>query len=147
MIKFIEIKMNSMKKPIFSVIVLFTAALSVIAFTFPSGRPAVKKINPPQEKVIPAFPENVAKVLETSCFDSNSSSNAKALNKINFSKWNDLTAAQKVGKMQDIIDMVKKGDMPPSKYVTNYPERAPGQEQKDIVIKWANEESDKLMGN
>jgi hypothetical protein len=137
-----------MKKLILSGIILFAAVLAVMAFTYPAGNPSTNRINPPQEKVAPAFPENVAKVLETSCFDchSDASSNAKALLKINFSKWNDMSDAKKVGKMQDIKDMVTKGDMPPKKYVTNYPDRAPGQEQKDIIIKWVDEESAKLMG-
>lgn len=138
-----------MKKLILSGIVLFSTVLAVMAFTFPAGNPSTNLINPPQEKVAPAFPENVGKVLETSCFDchSNTSSNAKALSKINFSKWNDLSDAKKVGKMEAIKDMVTKGDMPPKKYVTNYPDRAPGQEQKDIISKWVTEESARLMGN
>ena len=66
---------------------------------------------------------------------------------MNLSKWNDLSAAKKVGKLQDIEDILKKGDMPPAKYVDRYPDHAPSQEQKDIIIKWAETESDKLMGN
>jgi hypothetical protein len=138
-----------MKKSILPVIVIIAAGLAIMAFTYPALHSLNKNINPPQEKVIQVFPDTVQKVLETSCFDCHgaTSSNTKALAKIDFSKWNDLTAAKKVGKLQDVIDVVNKGDMPPLKYVTNYPDRAPGKEQKDIIIKWANEESDKLMGN
>jgi hypothetical protein len=138
-----------MKKQILYSIAIFVTFLAIMAFTVPVNIFSGNRVNPPQEKVVSPFPENVAKVLETSCYDchSDASSNVKATGKLNFSKWNDLTAAQKVGKMQDIMDVTKKGDMPPAKYVTNYPDRAPGQEQKDIVIKWATEESDKLLGN
>jgi len=138
-----------MKKLILPGIVLFAAVLAVMAFNFPATTPFANQVNPQQENVVQIFPDTVQKVLETSCFDchGDASSNVKALGKVNFSKWNDLTPAQKVGKMQDIIDVVKKGDMPPAKYLTNYPDRAPGQEQKDIIIKWATEESDKIMGN
>lgn len=138
-----------MKKLIFSSILLIATVLAVMAFNYPSLSVSGKNINPPQEKVIRVFPDTVQKVLETSCFDCHgaTSSNTKALAKIDFSKWNDLPAAKKIGKLQDVIDVVNKGDMPPLKYVTNYPDRAPGKEQKDIIIKWANEESDKLMSN
>jgi hypothetical protein len=138
-----------MKKQILYSIAICVTFLAIMAFTIPVNIFSGNQVNPPQEKVVSPFPENVAKVLETSCYDCHgeTSSNAKALGKLDFSKWNDLKASQKVGKMQDIIDVVKKGDMPPAKYVTHYPDRAPTQEQKDIVIKWANEESDKLMGN
>jgi len=138
-----------MKKFILPVVVLFTAVLAVMAFNYPVAGDSGNFVNPPQEKVVPVFPENVAKVLETSCYDchSDASSNEKALLKVNFSKWNDQTAAQKVAKMQDITDVLKKGDMPPAKYTAKYPDRAMNQEQKDLIMKWAAEESDKLMGN
>ena len=66
---------------------------------------------------------------------------------MNLSKWNDLSAAKKVGRLQDIEDILKKGEMPPAKYVDKYPDRAPSKEQKDTIIKWAEDESNKLLGN
>ena len=136
-----------MKKLILSGIVLI-AALAVMAFTYPTVRLSASNINPPQEKVAPDFPEAVQKIFETSCFDCHgpASSNAKAKSKLNFSKWSDLSDSKKVGKMEAINEVVSKGDMPPAKYISNHPDKAPGQEQKDIINKWATEESAKLMG-
>jgi mono/diheme cytochrome c family protein len=133
-----------MKKQILSTVALFAAILALMAFTYPHG----KNGNPPQDKVVSLFPEDVQKVLETSCFDchTDAASNTKAKMKLNFSKWGELSDAKKVGKMESINEVVSKGDMPPGKYVTNYPDRAPGKEQKDIISKWVTEESAKLMG-
>jgi hypothetical protein len=133
-----------MKKQILFGAALFAVILAMMAFTYPYG----KNFNPPQDKVVSVFPEDVQKVLETSCYDchSDAASNAKAKMKLNFSKWSELSDAKKVGKMEAINDVVKKGDMPPAKYVTNNPVGAVGQEQKDIINKWATEESAKLMG-
>jgi hypothetical protein len=141
--------MNIMKKLNLPLIVLVIAILAMMAFIYPSRPSDRNNANPPQERVASPFPENVAKIFENSCFDchSDASSNEKALAKMNLSKWNDLTAAKKVGRLQDIQDILKKGDMPPAKYAAKYPDRAPNKEQKDIIIKWAGEESDKLMGN
>lgn len=138
-----------MKKLNLPAIVLVIAVIAMMAFIYPSRSSERNNTNPPQEKVVSPFPENVAKILENSCFDchSDASSNEKALAKMNLSKWNDLSAAKKVGRLQDIEDILKKGDMPPAKYVAKYPDRAPSQEQKDIIIKWAEAESDKLLGN
>lgn len=138
-----------MKKPFLPVIVIITTVLAIMAFAYPATRSLNSNNDPQQEKVVQAFPDDVQKVLETSCFDCHgaTSSNSKALGKVDFSKWNDLPDAKKVAKLQDIIDILNKGDMPPAKYVNNYPDRAPGKEQKDIIIKWASQESDKLMGN
>lgn len=138
-----------MKKQTLSFIVSIFAIIAFMAFIYPAKPAENKNANPPQERVKSPFPENIAKLFENSCFDchSDASSNEKALAKMNLSKWNDLSTAKKVGKLQDIQDILKKGDMPPAKYVAKYPDRAPSQEQKDIIIKWAGEESDRLMGN
>jgi len=137
-----------MKNRLFSIASMITVVLTVMAFTLPSGRHSNQGINPPQDKAASIFPEDVQKVLETSCFDchSEAASNAKAKMKLNFSKWSDLSDSKKVGKMEAINEVVSKGDMPPAKYISNHPDKAPGQEQKDIINKWATEESAKLMG-
>lgn len=133
-----------MKKLIFSGVALFAAALVMMAFTHPSAKIA----NPPQEKPASLFPEDVQKILETSCFDchTDAASNVKAKTKLNFSKWGELSDAKKIGKMESISEEVTKGEMPPQKYKTNYPEKALKQEQKDIISKWVTETSAKLMG-
>jgi hypothetical protein len=138
-----------MKKLSFPVIILVIAVFAMMAFIIPSGPDHSKHSIPPQVRVASPFPENIAKLFENSCFDCHSdiSSNEKALEKMNLSKWNDLDNAKKLGKMQDIIDVLTKDKMPPSKYVAKYPDRAPTQEQRDTIIKWAQEESDKLLGN
>ena len=137
-----------MKKLIIPGTVLVAAVFAAMAFNFPSDIHSGKSTNPPQEQVAQDFPEAVQKVFETSCFDchGDAASNAKAKMKLNFGKWSDMSDAKKVGKMQDIQDVVTKGDMPPKKYRENYPDRVPGQEQKDIISKWVTEESAKLMG-
>ena len=138
-----------MNKLNFPAIVLFFSISALMAFINPSRPSFGSQVNPPQEKVVSPFPQDIAKILENSCFDchSDASSNEKALAKMNLSKWNDLSAAKKVAKLQDIEDILKKGDMPPAKYVAKYPDRAPSKEQKDVIIKWADSESNKLLGN
>jgi hypothetical protein len=137
-----------MKKLILSGMALIAAVLAVMAFTYPTVRLSVNNVNPPQEKITPLFPEDVQKVFESSCFDCHgaASSNTKAKLKLNLSKWSEMSDAKKVGKMEAINDMLKKGDMPPARFVSKYPDRAPKQEQKEIIYKWVTEESAKLMG-
>lgn len=137
-----------MKKLILSSIIMTIAILALMAFTFPSESSFGKNMNPPQEKVAPDFPEAVHQVLETSCFDCHgpASTNTKALAKMNLEKWGNMSDAKKIGKMEAIKEVLDKGDMPPAKYTAKFPDRAPGQEQKDIINKWVTEESAKLMG-
>jgi hypothetical protein len=132
-----------MKKLIVSGIVMSLAVLALMAFNFPS----FNRSNP-QDKPASAFPEDIAKIFETSCFDCHSdmSSNEKAKAKLNFTLWGGLSDAKKVGKMTDINDVVSKGDMPPAKYLGNHPDRALTAEKKSTIEKWVTEESKKLMG-
>jgi mono/diheme cytochrome c family protein len=133
-----------MKKTILSAIAIIAAALAVTSFTIPSGQVN----NLPQDATAQVFPEDISKIFEVSCNDchTDAASNAKAKMKLNFSKWADLSNAKKVSKLESINDEVKKGDMPPSKYVSKYPDNALGQEQKELIGKWVEEETTKLMG-
>jgi hypothetical protein len=135
---------KNMKNTFLSLILIIVAAIAVMAFTIPTG----KTNNPPQDKPAAQFPADIQKIFETSCFDCHTdlSSNPKSKAKLNFTTWDSLSAAKKVGKIQDISDVVSKGDMPPTKYLEKFPEKALSKEQNDLVIKWAVQESDKLMG-
>jgi hypothetical protein len=133
-----------MKKSILLSIAILAAGFAIAAFTYP-GKTVT---NPPQEQIPALFPDDVQKVMETSCYDchSDAASNVKAKSKLNFSKWGDLSDAKKVAKMEGINDVIKSGDMPPGKYITNNPDKALNQEHKDLINKWVTEESAKLMG-
>jgi len=133
-----------MKKSTLTFIVIFAAALALTAFRYSPVTPS----NPPQEQAKAQFPEDVQKIFETSCYDchSNEASNLKAKTKLNFSKWSELSDAKKVGKMEEINEEIKTDKMPPSKYISNYPDHALTQAHKDIIDKWVNEETAKLMG-
>ena len=133
-----------MKKTVVSLFLIISAALAMLAFTIPSGKDA----NPPQEKVPALFPEDVQKVFEATCFDchTDASTGEKAKMKLNLSKWNEMSDAKKVGKMEAISEVLKAGEMPPAKYLEKFPEKALTQEQKEIVTKGVTEQTNKLMG-
>ncbi len=123
---------------------MLTAALAFMAFTLPSGN----DINPPQDKAAALFPDDIQKIMETSCYDchTDASTGEKAKLKLNFSKWSEMTTAKKVGKLEGISEVVKSGDMPPEKYLAKFPDKALTTEQKELVTKWIAEETSKLMG-
>jgi hypothetical protein len=134
-----------MKKLFITGVTLTFAILIAMAFTSPTvmNHPML-----PQDQPAAMFPDDVAKIMETSCYDchTDASSNTKAKLRLNFSKWSELSAAKKVGKMEAINDEIKKGGMPPAKYVEKYPDRALSADQKSLVDKWVADESKKLMG-
>lgn len=133
-----------MKRIIPATIIGLLITLAIVAFQLPEKNSVTSS---PQDQTA-MFPEHVSTILQTSCFDchSDESGNFKAKSKLNLSKWNDLSNAKKVGKMENIAEVVKKGDMPPKKYLEKNPAATLSTEQVDAVTKWTTEETNKLMG-
>jgi len=131
-------------KKVIPVLVIGIAIASVfMAFRMSESNPAPQSQEQPQ-----LFPKEVATIFENSCYACHGpdGDNFKAKSKLNFGNWADWSDAKKVGKMQDISDILSKGKMPPSKYLEHNPDKALTKEQKDVINKWAEDESNKLMG-
>lgn len=134
-----------MKKLILPGILFSFVLLALMAFTYPSlNRSGIN----PQDKPESTMTGDVTKFFENHCYDchSENSSNAKAKLKLNFSNWDEMSDAKKVGKMEKISEVITKGDMPPGKYIEKNPDKKPTDDQKTLISNWATEESKKLMG-
>ena len=133
-----------MKKTMLILVTGVALTALTFAFTTPSEKPV--QVNPQDKTAM--FPENIEKMFETSCYDCHGSdaSNAKAKAKLNFGNWSEMSPSKKVGKIEGIKDVVLSGDMPPARYIEKNPSAALTKEQKDAVGKWAQEETDKLLG-
>lgn len=137
-----------MKNQALTFIAGFAALVALLALTYPSCKISASTGNPPQEDLALGFPEEVTKLLENSCYDCHISSarNAKAKSKLNFSKWNDLSDARKIARLDDICKTLNEGEMPPSRYLSKNPDRALDKAQKELLCEWTEEEIDKIMG-
>ena len=87
-------------------------------------------------------------MLENSCYDChiNSARNVKAKSKLNFSKWNDLSDARKIARLDEICKTLKESEMPPSRYISKNPDRALDKAQKELLCEWTEGEINKIMG-
>lgn len=130
-----------MKKLLFFVILVSGVALT--AFTV-SNSPVA-----PQDKAKLEIgaPEDVTAVLENSCFGchNDGSQNLKSKAKLNFSKWNDMDNVKKISALNEITEVIKKDEMPPAKFLANYPDKKVSKEQAELINKWVDEYSSKLM--
>jgi hypothetical protein len=120
-------------------------AIAFIAFT----QPVTLATTPPAEEDELQFPGDVLSVFENACFDCHisESKNVKGKTKLNFSKWNDYKDSKKVGKLDEICEVVKENEMPPEKYLEKHPDKKLTQEQIALVCAWVDEEAEKLMGS
>jgi|PlaIllAssembly_1097288.scaffolds.fasta_scaffold1151044_2 hypothetical protein len=131
-----------MKRSILLGLIAIGLLIAYVSLTSPEGSAGSVR----SEETV--FPENVAQILQLSCYDchTSASKSIKAKAKMNFDTWNELTAVQKVATMDEICTEITKGGMPPEKYLSNYPDRKISPEQIKIVCTWVDEESKKLMG-
>jgi hypothetical protein len=130
-----------MKKLLFVAILVSGVALT--AFTV-SNSPVA-----PQDKAKLEIgaPEDVTAILDRSCFGchNNDSQNEKSKAKLNFSKWNDLDNVKKIGALNEIAEVLQKGEMPPEKFLANYPDKKVSKEEGELVTKWVDEYAGTLM--
>jgi len=91
-------------------------------------------------------PDDVQQILDNSCYGchNSDSKNIKGKGKLKFDKFAALKLHKQVGKLADIADVVKEGDMPPKKFLKNYPDRELTADDKEKLISWATEMAKQL---
>lgn len=129
--------------PVISILTLIFAF--ALGFNVPADN--VKTSQPEVEEI--AFPEDVLSVMERSCFGchTDEATNKKAKFKLNFSNWTDMKASKKIGKLSAICEEIAEGEMPPEKFLENYPDRKLTKEEIELVCEWADTEVNNLLGN
>ena len=84
------------------------------------------------------IPENISKIFQTSCLNCHGSNGRLlALAKLNLSKWDEYTAAEKGKKASVICSEVTGGKMPPKSVRKSNPELIPSKGQIELICKWA----------
>jgi hypothetical protein len=86
----------------------------------------------------PALPDNVNKIVSVSCVPCHTDKGglmSKA--KLNFSNWTNYSTEKQKEKADLIRSMLEKDKMPPKAAREKRPEIVPTNEQKNIIIKWA----------
>lgn len=138
-----KLKIPYMKnKNIFPVLILAIAATAFIGLSAMVPDPEEK-----EKKLDLGFPEEVNTILENSCVGchTNGAKSEKALEKLNFSTWNENSVGKKIHKLDEISEEVREKEMPPEKFLQHFPDKKLSDEQIEVIIKWAKAEGEKLM--
>ncbi|HPE55838.1 MAG TPA: heme-binding domain-containing protein [Bacteroidales bacterium] len=101
--------------------------------------------NPSDNLVIP---DNVNEILDNKCFGCHNvdAKSDKAKEKLLLDQLTTLSKAKIVAKLDDIHEVVEKGEMPPEKFLEKFPDKALTDEEATILKNWAKSASDELMG-
>lgn len=93
------------------------------------------------------IPEDVSKIFENSCFGchNSDSKNDDGKKELMIDKLAGLSASKLVAKLGEINEVVKEKDMPPSKFLEKYPEKALSEDDAKRLIEWADATAEDLM--
>lgn len=91
-------------------------------------------------------PDDVQQLLDKSCVGCHNSDsrNFKARTKLSFDKLSGLRAIKQLSKLKDVAEMVEEHDMPPKKFLNNYPDANLTDDERKLVVEWARESAKKV---
>ncbi len=102
------------------------------------------KSNPSEEY---KFPKKVKAVIDKSCYGCHSvdGKSDDAKDALRWDKMHEYDKAKLVSVMDDIIEVVEKGEMPPKKFLEKKPDVKPTEKEYQTLSKWADKEAEKLL--
>ncbi|NPD47022.1 MULTISPECIES: heme-binding domain-containing protein [unclassified Lentimicrobium] len=94
------------------------------------------------------MPADVKAIVDNSCYGCHhtDSKNEKGKKKLNFDSFgSDYSAIKSSGKLKEIAKVTMDGDMPPSKFLEHYPEKALDDNQRALINDWFRIEAKKYQ--
>jgi hypothetical protein len=103
--------------------------------------------SPPTSDPIADFPTKGSGILTNSCYDCHTTGSKaeKALDALDFKKWEEYKLTKKISLLTKICEVVEKGDMPPEKFLKQHPEKVLSASDVKTICNWTKKESEKLI--
>jgi hypothetical protein len=132
-----------MKKQILLLSLTLTLTILFLRFTMPE-RETFNDVNKVTKFSIPA---DIQPIIQKSCFGCHNQNgkNDKAKAKLLIDELEKLPKSKLAGKLSEITDAVKKGDMPPPMFLEKFPNAKPTDDEKQKLITWSDEAAKKMM--
>ena len=128
---------------------VFTTAIVLIAFFLFVGARVVRNSNPHaelQDQVL-QYPENVKTIIDNKCFGCHSAEarSEEAREALNWEELPDLSKGRQVATLDEIIEVIEEGIMPPQRMVEMNPDAALTDEEAQALQSWAETTADQLL--
>jgi mono/diheme cytochrome c family protein len=93
------------------------------------------------------MPDNVKAIIDKSCFGCHNtdSQNLKSKEKLDFKTLDTLSNTDKTSKLNNIAEMLRKGEMPPKKFLEKFPDKKLTPDEQKAITKWVKVEIKNLM--
>lgn len=95
------------------------------------------------------LPEHVKSIIDQSCFQCHNadSQNEKAREALDFKSLDGLSKVKKITTLNEIAEVVEKGEMPPKKFLEKFPDKKLSDDQTKALTEWSKKEIETLLGN
>lgn len=124
---------------------LITALLTISLGLFSFNKAKVEYVTIQETEF--EIPENIDAIFQNSCYGchNSDSKSKKGKKKFNIDKLSSLKKSKLISKLNKVAKTVSKGKMPTKKAVEKYPEIALTEEDKQILISWAESTATGLL--
>jgi len=121
--------------------------LAIVAVSFQCNALTGKRSQDVKAAATTEYPEAVKKVIDSKCLGCHSPEgrSEKAKEKLNWTTLMGLEKSVQVSKLDKIVEVLDKGEMPPKKMVEMHPEAKISDADAKILKDWAVATSDGLM--
>lgn len=126
------------------IILASTFGIALLSVQF-VNQPAVKPVG--KDSVSFQYPANVKAIIDNKCLGCHNpdARNEKSKIALNFVSLPTMKKSEQVGKLGDIADVTKKGEMPPKQMVERKPDAKLTAAESELLIDWANNQADALI--
>ncbi|HEX2969987.1 MAG TPA: hypothetical protein VHO46_12885 [Bacteroidales bacterium] len=100
-----------------------------------------------QEQTTGSYPATVKKVINNKCYGCHSvnGKSDKAKKALMWDSLPDLERGKLISSLNDIVEVLEKGEMPPEEVVKKYPQMKLLTEESEILTFWAEAKADSLL--
>lgn len=151
-------------KRVFKIFLLILLVVFVVIQFFPSGRTANEAIGGQGLFEIEEIHSDIGKLLKNACYDCHSQSVkypwysyvapvswlvARDVNfgreNLDFGKWGQLSKREKIKSLGNISEEVEDENMPMKIYITMHSEADLSDEDRELIVNWADELAEKIL--
>ncbi len=93
------------------------------------------------------MPDDVKSVVDDKCYGCHSA-DGKSDKAKDALMWDDISKLSKVkmiGKLDDISEVIEKGEMPPEKFLEKFPDKKLTDEESKLLKEWADSSANKIL--
>lgn len=127
---------------------VFTLSLLALMVLFiQAKKPILVTSTSMEADTVVEFSSEIKTVIDQKCFGCHNanSRNEKGKGKLQWDTMTSLSKAKQIAAMDEIIEVLEEGKMPPEKYLANKPEGKLSEDEIKMLKEWANTNAERLM--